>query len=152
MKIIECEQNSDEWMLARNGIPTASNASKLITSKGEPTTGKGLTDYAKTLAADTFAGKPIDHWEGNIYTERGHEVEDEARSWYAMERNADLVQVGFCTDDLGLYGASPDSLVGDDGVVEIKCLPKGHMDAILYWQKNNRPPTTYIPQVHMHRA
>jgi len=149
MKIIDVEQNSDEWMQARLGIPTASSASKLITSKGEPTTGKGLTDYAKTLAADKFAGKQIDHWQGNEYTDRGHEVEAEALSWYTLEHNVDLTQIGFCTDDNGSYGASPDALVGDDGLVEIKCLPKGHMDAILYWAKNKRPPTPYLAQVHM---
>ena len=144
---LDHEQNSPEWFASRLGLPTASSASKIITSTGAPS--KQIDAYAETLAADKFAGKSIDHWQGNQFTERGHEVEDEAALWYSYERDVELVETGFCTDDLGRYGASPDRLVKGGGVLEIKCLPKGHMSAILRWHTKRTPEPTYLPQTYM---
>ena len=142
------EQNTNEWFAARLGLPTASSASKLITSTGVMS--KSLGGYAEKLAADKFAGKDIDAWEGNAYTERGHEIEAEARSWLAFERDIEITDVGFCTDNKNQYGASPDGLIEEDnGLVEIKCLPKNHMKALLYWHTKKKPPPDYLQQVHM---
>lgn len=148
MRIHDHEQNTPEWHAARLAIPTASSASKLITSAGAPS--KSMQAYAEKLAADKFAGKDIDGWEGNQYTERGHEIEAEARSWLAFERNIDIQEVGFCTVDDGSYGASPDGIIDDGkGLVEIKCLPKLHMKALLHWHTKKTPPTDYLAQIHM---
>ena len=54
---------------------------------------------------------------------------------------------GFVTDDAGTMGCSPDSFVGADGLLEVKCLkPERHIHAILYYQKNGRCPTDYVQQ------
>jgi exodeoxyribonuclease (lambda-induced) len=53
--------------------------------------------------------------------ERGVEMEEEARRWYAMERDVDVTRAGLVLRDDGLVVGSPDGLVGEDGVVEIKC-------------------------------
>jgi len=134
MKIHDCEQGTTEWFALRSGLPTASSASDW---------------YAETLAADLYAGQPVDAWQGSAYTERGHEIEPEARSWYEFERGIDVESVGFCTDDLERYGCSPDGLVGDDGLLEIKCAPKKHTANLLYWKKNKKSPTDYLAQCHM---
>lgn len=148
MKIHDHEQNTPEWMAARLGKPTASSASKLVTSTGAES--KSMEAYAEKLACDLFAGKDIEAWEGNAYTERGHEIEPEARSWLEFERNIDIQEFGFCTDDDERYGCSPDGVIASDGgLVEIKCLPKGHLKALLYWNKNGKAPAEYLPQVHM---
>lgn len=146
MKVIDCQPGTPEWLSARTGIPTASNASKLITSTGAES--KSLSAFANKLAGDIFAGKDIDAWEGNSCTQRGHAVEDEARLAYSM-RGVPVEQVGFITDDIGLAGCSPDGLVGDDGMLEIKCLPKQHIKALLYFHKNGKAPTDYIAQCQM---
>ncbi len=146
MKRHNVEQNTPEWLKLRAGKPTASEFSKLITSTGEPS--KSLPTYAISLAAELYAGKPLDAWEGNSYTERGHALEDDARRLYALLHDQDPEIVGFMTDDAERYGCSPDSLVGADGGSEIKCLKaENHVKAILYYRKHNKCPPDYVQQV-----
>lgn len=145
MIVHDVEQNSEEWLKLRAGMPTASEASKLITSKGEPS--KSMKEYAKKLAQDMYAGKPVDAWEGNKYTERGHEIEPESISSYEFIQDIDTAVVGFCTDDHQRYGASPDRFAGENGLVEAKCLPKKHIDALLYYKKFGKCPTERVAQV-----
>lgn len=145
MIIHECEQGTDEWFALRAGMPTASNFSKLITSKGEPS--KSMPTYAALLAAELFAEKPINDFDGNQWTERGHELEDEARTRYEFQNDVDVDQVGFITNDEKTHGCSPDGLVGEDGLVEIKCLKtENHVKAILYHKKHGKCPPDYVQQ------
>lgn len=113
MQIIECEQNSPEWLEARRGIPTASQFSAIL-AKGE---GKTRRTYMLKLVGEIITGKPMESYT-NEHTERGHEMEDEARDLYMLETGAKLQRVGFIKN--GLAGCSPDSLIGEDGGVEIK--------------------------------
>jgi len=144
MIIHDVAQNSDEWLALRAGKPTASCFSKLIQANGTPS--KSMKAYAEQLGGELFAGKPLDAWEGNIYTERGHEVEDEARLYYSMLTGVETTQVGFITDDLEQYGCSPDDFVSEEGMLEIKCLPKLHIEAIRYCKKNGKIPTKFVQQ------
>lgn len=150
MIIHEVEQNSEEWFALRAGKPTASEFSKLVTSKGEPS--KQLEGYAIQLAADGIAGEPVDRWEGNQWTERGHEMEDRARASYELDHPDRVVQqVGFITDDAESMGASPDSIIEcpayGRGILEIKCLKAtNHIKAWMYFEKNSRMPTDYVQQ------
>lgn len=145
MKIHNCEQGTPEWHALRAGKPTASEFSKLVTSKGEPS--KSMADYAATLAAEAYAGEPVDAWEGNKHTDRGNELESEALALYELREGVDVERVGFVTDNEERYGCSPDGLVGKDGMVELKCLmAKNHVKAIIYYQKNGRCPTDYVQQ------
>src|SRR3546814_3588382 len=68
--------------------------------------------------AERLSGRVVQTGAGNAHTERGHEQEPEARELYAFLRDAEPVQVGFIRR--GPVGCSPDSLVGDDGLLEIK--------------------------------
>lgn len=145
MIVHDLEQNSDAWLALRAGIPTASAFSKLITSTGTPS--KSMPAYAQELAGELYAGKPLNLWEGNGYTERGHELEDEARSSYELLTGSEVEQAGFVTNDIETYGCSPDGLVGDDGLLEIKCLPKKHISMLLYWNKHAKCPPDFIQQV-----
>jgi len=145
MIIHECEQGSPEWLALRAGMPTASDFKKLITSKGAPS--KSINGYAITLAAEKYAGKPVDAWEGNQWSERGKVLEAEAREWYEMQYDCEAVQVGFITDDAKAAGCSPDSLIGEDGMLEIKCLKaERHIEAALYIERNGKCPPDYIQQ------
>ena len=145
MKIHDCAQGSIEWSSLRAGIPTASEFSNLVTSTGEVS--KSLQGYAITLAAEKYAGKPVDAWTGNGHTERGKLLEPDARSMYAFIHDHEMTQVGFVTDDLQQWGASPDSLIGQEGLAEIKCLKaENHVKAILYYRKHKKCPPDYVQQ------
>jgi hypothetical protein len=109
----EMEQGSDQWRLARSGIPTAS-AFKSILAKGE---GKTRKSYMHKLAGEIITGQPAENFT-NGYTERGHAVEDEARKLYAFVSGQEPEQVGFIRN--GDKGVSPDSLIGANGMLEIK--------------------------------
>lgn len=148
MLIHNVEQNTPEWFAAKAGKPSGSNAKKLITSTGAPS--KSMKEYAVELANDLYAGKPIDHWEGNKHTERGHEFEPEAADYYSFLKDVELQIVGFCTDDDERYGFSPDRFINENGILEIKCLSaKCHTQALMYINKNNRVQTVYVQQAQM---
>jgi hypothetical protein len=119
MKILDVEQGTMEWALARLGIPTASQFDRILT----PKTRKASTSrdaYRAELLAEWLMGQPLD-WGTSAWMERGTELEDEARRWYEMDRGVDVQTVGVVVRDDGLVGGSPDGLVGEDGGLEIKC-------------------------------
>jgi hypothetical protein len=113
VEIIECQQGSAEWFQARLGLPTASMFSAIL-AKGE---GKTRKSYMNKLAAEIVTGEL-----GEVFTapalERGKVMEDEARAFYSFMKTADPKQVGFVRN--GSVGWSPDSLVDDNGALEIK--------------------------------
>lgn len=119
MNTAELEQGSQAWLDARVGVVTASNFDRLIT----PKTGKPSTQFVKfayeMLAEETIGRSLSDA--SSIWMERGTELEDEARAWYEWEHNVTVVQVGLIKRADGKVGCSPDGLVGDDGLLEIKC-------------------------------
>ena len=144
MQVHDVEQNSPEWFALRSGMPTASEFKKIITSQAKPS--KQLEDYAALLAAELYAGDQLERWEGNQWTERGHELEPKAKASYAFQQNAEIEDVGFCTYNGA--GCSPDGLVGEHGLVEIKCLaPQKHVLALAYHDKHRKAQPDYIPQV-----
>lgn len=142
MKIINCEQGSVEWFDARAFIPTASNFDRIITPTGKEST--QVDAYANEILAAKIAGKAVTTFEGNMWTERGNELEPEAAAFYEFTKNIQTEVVGFCTNDAGTYGASPDRLVGEDGLLEIKCpAPHTHVSYML----NGKAEQKYIPQI-----
>lgn len=145
MILHDVTQRSPEWYALRLGKPTASEFSRIVTSDGDRS--KSASGYAIQLAAELFAGKPLEAWEGNQWTERGRDLEDEAIARYEFQSDLETRPVGFVTDDAGMVGASPDRLVGDDGLLEIKCLSAGrHIAAILYFERNGHCPPDYVQQ------
>lgn len=113
IEVFDCEQGSPDWFKARLGIPTASQFSA-VKAKGD---GKTRRTYMMKLIGEIFTGEPMDSF-SNSHTERGKEMEPDARNLYAFRMDVDPVQVGFVRN--GRKGASPDSLIGADGMCEIK--------------------------------
>lgn len=135
MKIIDCEQGSPEWFSARAGIPTASEFHTVM-AKGK-SGGESLTrkTYLLKLAGEIITGEPMESFT-NAHMERGKAMEDEARDLYSFMTDSDPLRVGFVTN--GKAGASPDSLIGDRGGLEIKTkLPHLLIDLLL---KGEMPP------------
>lgn len=119
MQIINCKQQSEEWKKFRLGIPTASCFDRILTTKGEPS--KQRTKYLWQLAGEFITGIPEETYQ-NFAMLRGIEMEQEARNFYELVNNVSVQQVGFCVGEPDIeYGCSPDGLVGDDGMIEIKC-------------------------------
>lgn len=142
MLTYDVEQGSDEWFEARLGIPTASEFDKIITAGGKVST--QAEAYAARLLAEILTGKPVQTFEKTPWMERGAELEEEAAQYYELQNELDLVKVGFCTDDNKLYGCSPDRLVGEEGLLEIKCpAPHTHVQYLL----NGTIDKGYWPQI-----
>ena len=146
MIIHKMEQGTDSWMAIRRGLPTASEFSKLETSKGEPS--KSSEKYARFLAAEAFSGvAELDAWQGSQFSERGKDLEDEAIAYYQMKNNIKVDRVGFVTNDAKTMGCSPDGLVGKAGMLEVKCQKaENHIETIMYFRKNKKCPTAYVQQ------
>jgi hypothetical protein len=131
MQVIQCEQNSPEWMKARSGLVTAS-AFKDVMAKGE---GKTRRTYMLKLAGEIISGEPAESY-SNVHTERGHAMEDDARNFYSLIKDVEPERVGFIVN--GRKGCSPDSLIGDTGMLEVKTkLPHLLIEVLL---KDEFPP------------
>jgi hypothetical protein len=125
IEVFDFPQNSPEWFQCRLGIPTASRF-KDVMAKGK---GISRANYLFDLAGEIVTGKPADHYT-NAAMERGHELEEEARHLYAMITDTEPVRVGFIRN--GRIGASPDYLVAEEGIVEIKTrLPRLQIELLL---------------------
>lgn len=133
MRIIKCEQYTDEWWAARLGIPTSSQFSRIITGKGEPSTSRG--GYINELAAERLTGKQEDTYVSRSM-QKGSEREGLARQMYEMEFERKVKEVGICLSDCGRWGASTDGLIQSKGVLELKN-PKGgtHVGRLLDTKK-----------------
>ncbi|HEC73151.1 MAG TPA: exonuclease [Methylophaga aminisulfidivorans] len=142
MIIYNSEQGSEQWFIDRNGIPTASGVTKVL-AKGK---GKTKYTYMMELLADRLGLDSDSKFQGNADTERGHEHEPEARTLYGFENDVAPKLVGFITDDNRTAGASPDSLIGDSGLLEIKS-KKAHIHLPILL--SGKVPTEHIPQVQM---
>lgn len=145
MKIHDLEQRTPEWYAVRCGVPTASNFGKLMTPTGKPST--QIVGYACQLAAEKYAGPGVNTWGGNMDVSRGRILEDDALAWYAFEYGCNPQAVGFVTDDAGTYGCSPDALIGESGMIEIKCLnAENHLKALLAHSETGKAPPDYHAQ------
>lgn len=117
-EVFNCEQGTPEWFAARCGVVTASTFSDVLARGrgGAPSETRRKLLYS--TAAEIVSGRPSEGFQGNRYTERGKEWEDEVRSLYSASTDDDVTQVGFIRR--GRIGCSPDSCVGDNGGLEIK--------------------------------
>lgn len=137
MIIHNFEQGTPEWFKVRKGKMTASHATAIGNC------GKGLDTYITELMAEFYSsGEKINFSNEDI--ERGHELEEQARSIYELNNDCKVEQVGFIEHNK-FIGCSPDGLIGEDGGIEIKCLndknyflhlidEKQEIDSGHYWQ------------------
>lgn len=136
----DVQQNSDDWMQLRLGKVTASKFGCIMANEGKAF-GDPAKDYALQLALELATGKKAEFSFSNEHMERGHEQEPIARLLYEEENFVTVTNGGFF--DWKDYGDSPDGLVGDAGVLEIKSvvakthyatLRRGSFDPVYKWQ------------------
>jgi len=135
MKIYNIIQGSPEWFNMRVGKVTASHAQAIGNN------GKGLDTYLLEVVSEMFSSAQKDQY-SNEHTERGNELEPLARSMYELQKNVEVEEIGFAEYN-DFVGCSPDGLVGDDGMIEIKCpddktyfnlLMNENIDSSYIWQ------------------
>ena len=137
MIIFDCEQGSPEWFECRLGIPTASMFSAIL-AEGQ---GKTRRTYMLKLLGEQITGEMQESY-SNQHMERGQIMEEDARNAYSLVTDLDPVLVGFIRN--GDVGCSPDSLVNDNGLLEIKTkLPHLQLDVLL----KDEMPTEHKAQV-----
>jgi len=140
MKMHYVEQQSEEWFALRLGKMTASEAQTISAN------GAGLKTYIYKVVVGKITGKSQNSFAGNRHTERGNELEPDARISYELVRGVSVETVGFIEESEYL-GCSPDGLVEDNGGLEIKC-----PDDIKYFKLmigEEKPDEAYIWQCHM---
>lgn len=118
------EQGTPEWMALRCGKATASRIADIIrrTTNG---VSKSRERYMGELVAERLTGQPTQTFK-SADMEWGNDTEDEAESAYAFYTNSEITRIAFVDHPrIRMSGASPDRLVGDDGLLEIKC-PASH--------------------------
>lgn len=120
MRTVDCEQGSDEWRMARLGKVGASMVAD-ATARTKTGWGASRANLAARLVAERLTGKLTETFV-NDAMRHGTATEPEAREFYSFVSDAQVQQVGLVlhpTIDMAV--ASPDGLIGDDGLVEIKC-------------------------------
>ncbi|RMF02472.1 MAG: exonuclease [Alphaproteobacteria bacterium] len=113
-------QGTPEWFAARLGKATASRIAD-ITARTKSGWGAARANYLAELVAERLTGEPADSYTSPAM-QWGTDTEPEAREAYAFVTGSDVEPVGFVDHpEIAMSGASPDGLVGDAGLVEIKC-------------------------------
>jgi hypothetical protein len=142
MQIIKgIEQGTPEWKSLRAGIFTMSNAGLLdVAGKGEGGLGAGAITYMHELIAERFTGE-TEGFAGNAHTERGHADELIAKELYMGGEGHECYEATIILNH-GV-GYSPDWVVGDNGLLEVKSkLPKIQVGVLL----GKEVPKEHIPQ------
>jgi len=140
-------QRTPEWFSVRLGRLTASRVADMM-AKTKTGWGASRANYAWELAIERLTGEqapsfcsPAMQW--------GIETEDRARAAYQIHALCNVEEVGFVEHPNLFAGASPDGLVGADGMVEIKCPnPATHGETLL----NSTVPDKYVKQMQFQMA
>ena len=138
MKIYNFEQRTEDWYNIRKGKMTASNAETIIAN------GKGLETYIYNLMAEYYSLAEKENYI-NADMQRGIDLEPEAKIEFQFYTGLDIKEVG-CVELNEYILASPDGLIGDDGLIEIKC-PNDSIYFKLLLSNNIKPE--YIAQMQM---
>jgi putative phage-type endonuclease len=143
MRTIDHPQGSPEWLQARVGLVTASRVADIIArTKSGPSTSRA--NYLGQLVAERLTGQSAEDGYTNADMQRGTDLEPAARFAYECKTGALVQTCGLVLHPALQAGASPDGLVADDGLIEIKC-PRTHTH--IDYLEAGKPPAKYLPQM-----
>jgi hypothetical protein len=136
-------QGSPEWFAMRCGRVTASRVADVI-AKTKTGWGASRTNYAAELIAERLTGCTAPGFT-NAAMQWGTETEPLARMAYETRVGVTVEEIGFVDHpEIANSGASPDGLIGDDGMLEIKCPNTAtHLDTLL----SETVPAKYVTQM-----
>lgn len=132
-------QNSDDWFKIRSGKFTASSFGDLFAAKSTLTYEKAIFK----VAYERIVGETPESF-SNEWTDRGHELEPLARDAYEVETFNLVEDAGFFELN-DWVGCSPDGLISQDGMIEIKCPA---YNTFIRYINSGKLPSTYFYQVH----
>lgn len=137
------QQGTPEWMAARCGKVTASRVSDVI-AKTKTGYGASRANYRAQLITERLTGMVAESYQ-NDAMRWGTETEPQARAAYSFMHDAEVIEVGMIPHPtIEMSGASPDGLVGTDGLVEIKCPNTAtHIETLL----SRQVPEKYVTQM-----
>ncbi len=142
------DQGSDAWFAERCGRVTASRIADLM-AKTKSGWGASRANYAAQIITERLTGCVAPSFT-NAAMIHGTETEPEARRAYEFFVDRDVVETGFVPHpSIGMAGASPDGLVGDDGLLELKCPQSAtHIETLL----TGTVPDKYVKQMMFQMA
>ena len=142
------EQRTEEWFEARMGCVTASRTADVM-AKTKSGYAASRANYMAELICERLTGERQGGF-SSAAMQWGTETEPQARMAYEIMTGATVVETGFVLHpEIAGFGASPDGLVGDDGLIEIKCPTTGtHLQTIL----DGVVPTQHYPQMILQAA
>jgi putative phage-type endonuclease len=144
----EIVQGSPEWKAMRCGKVTASRVADVV-AKTKTGPSASRANYLAQLVAERLTGSPAESYT-NAAMQHGTDTEPKARAAYEFYQGASVEQVAFVPHPkINEAGASPDGLVGADGLVEIKCPNTAtHLETLL----GQAVPAKYIDQMQFQMA
>ncbi|MBR1032722.1 lambda exonuclease family protein [Bradyrhizobium liaoningense] len=144
----EIVQGSPEWKALRCGRVTASRVADVV-AKTKTGYSASRANYLAQLIAERLTGSPTETYT-NAAMQHGTETEPEARAAYEFYQGVTVEQVAFVSHPkIDQAGASPDGLVGADGLVEIKCPNTAtHLETLL----GQAVPAKYVDQMQFQMA
>lgn len=142
------DQGSEEWFTIRIGKVTASRVADVL-AKTKSGYSASRKDYMAQLVCERLTGQKAEGFT-NAAMQHGTETEPLARAAYEALKDVLVDEVGFVLHpSIQMAGASPDGLVGDDGLLEIKCPNTAtHIDTLL----SESVPTKYYTQMQFQLA
>lgn len=145
----QIEQGSPEWHAIRCGKVTASRVADVVARLKSGAYGASRATYMGELLAERLSGKPAESFKSGPM-EWGTQTEPEARAAYIFRADVDIETIGFVEHPrIANAGASPDGLIGADGLIEIKCPnTKTHVDTLLSQSVSG----DYLTQMHWQMA
>lgn len=139
------EQRSDEWYKARLGKVTASKVSAVLAKRDSAT----RADYLTDLVLERLTGNQQEFYQ-NEAMQWGTDTEPQARMAYEAETGNLVDELGFIDHPtIANFGCSPDGVIGENGLLEVKCPnSKTHIATLM----SGKAPTKYIPQMQTQMA
>lgn len=141
-------QGSPEWQAMRLGRLTASRVADAV-AKTKTGYGASRANLMATLIIERLTGE-VQETYTNAAMQHGIDTEPQARAAYCFYRDAEVTQIGFVDHpNIGMSGCSPDGLIGDDGMLEIKCPNTAtHLETLL----DGAVPGKYVTQMQWQMA
>lgn len=139
------EQRTDEWFAARLGCVTASRTADVM-AKTKSGYSASRANYMAQLITERLTGHAVDGF-NSMAMQWGTDTEPQARMAYELITGETVEETGFVLHPtIAFFGASPDGLVGSDGLIEIKCPNTAtHIDTLL----KEKVPSKYITQMQV---
>jgi putative phage-type endonuclease len=137
------QQRTEDWFKQRLGKATASRIADIV-AKTKTGYSASRKNYAAQLVCERLTGVPQDGFTSPAM-QWGTDTEPQARAAYCFHRDLDVSECGFFDHpEIAMSGASPDGLIGDDGLLEIKCPnTAGHIETLL----GKAAPAKYVHQM-----